>query len=38
MNQTRSEFVRMLLLVAAVVASVILIFFAFGYVLGRLLL
>ena len=38
MNQTRSEFARMLLLVAVVVASVILLFFTLGYALGRLLL
>jgi hypothetical protein len=33
-----SEFARMLLLVASVVALVILVFFAIGYGLGRLLL
>jgi hypothetical protein len=37
-NQTGSEFLRMLLLVAVVVASVILVFFALGYGLGQLLL
>jgi preprotein translocase subunit SecE len=39
MNQpSGSELVRMLALVAVVVASVILVFFAIGYGLGRLLL
>jgi hypothetical protein len=33
-----SELARMLLLVAAVVATVILVFFAIGYGLGRVLL
>jgi hypothetical protein len=33
-----SELARMLLFVAAIVASVILVFFLVGYVLGRLLL
>jgi preprotein translocase subunit SecE len=37
-QQSGSELVRMLLLVAAVVATVILVFFAIGYGLGRLLL
>jgi preprotein translocase subunit SecE len=39
MNQpSGSELVRMLALVAIVVAAVILVFFAIGYGLGRLLL
>jgi preprotein translocase subunit SecE len=37
-QQSGSELARMLLLVAAVVAFVILIFFGVGYGLGRLLL
>jgi preprotein translocase subunit SecE len=37
-QQSGSELARMLLLVAAVVALVILIFFAIGYGLGRVLL
>ena len=37
-QQSGSEVARMLLLVAAVVALVILVFFAIGYGLGRLLL
>ena len=37
-QQSGSELARMLLLVAAVVALVILVFFAVGYGLGRLLL
>jgi preprotein translocase subunit SecE len=37
-QQSGSEVVRMLLLVAGVVAVVILVFFAIGYGLGRLLL
>jgi preprotein translocase subunit SecE len=37
-EHSRSEIARMLLLVAAVVALVILVFFAIGYGLGRLLL
>ena len=37
-QQSGSELARMLLLVAAVVALVILIFFGVGYGLGRLLL
>jgi hypothetical protein len=37
-HQSGSELVRMLLLVAAVVATVILVFFAIGYGLGRVLL
>jgi preprotein translocase subunit SecE len=37
-HQSRSELFRMLLLVAIVVASVILVFFAIGYGLGRVLL
>jgi preprotein translocase subunit SecE len=37
-HQSRSELARMLLLVAVVVASVILVFFAIGYGLGRALL
>jgi preprotein translocase subunit SecE len=37
-QQSGSELARMLLFVAAVVALVILIFFAIGYGLGRLLL
>jgi preprotein translocase subunit SecE len=37
-QQSGSEVVRMLLLVAAVVAFVILVFFGIGYGLGRLLL
>jgi preprotein translocase subunit SecE len=38
MSQGRSELFRMLALVAMVVATVILVFFALGYALGRLLL
>jgi preprotein translocase subunit SecE len=38
MSQGGSELFRMLALVAVVVATVILIFFAIGYGLGRLLL
>jgi preprotein translocase subunit SecE len=37
-QQSGSELARMLLLVAAVVALVILVFFAIGYGLGRILL
>jgi preprotein translocase subunit SecE len=37
-QQSGSELARMLLLVAAVVALVILVFFGIGYGLGRLLL
>jgi preprotein translocase subunit SecE len=37
-QQSGSELARMLALVAAVVALVILVFFAIGYGLGRLLL
>jgi preprotein translocase subunit SecE len=37
-EQSRSELARMLLLVAAVVALVILVFFAIGYGLGQVLL
>jgi preprotein translocase subunit SecE len=37
-HQSGSELVRMLLLVAIVVATVILVFFAIGYGLGRVLL
>lgn len=38
MNQSGSEVVRMLLFVAAIVAAVILVFFALGYGLGQVLL
>jgi preprotein translocase subunit SecE len=37
-QQSGSELARMLLLVAAVVALVVLVFFGIGYGLGRLLL
>lgn len=37
-GQSGSELVRMLLLVAALVATVILVFFGVGYGLGKLLL
>jgi preprotein translocase subunit SecE len=36
LNRTGSELARMLLLVAGLVATVILVFFAIGYGLGRL--
>jgi preprotein translocase subunit SecE len=37
-RETRSELISMMGLVAAVVAGVILVFFALGYIFGRLFL
>ena len=37
-REARSELLGMMLLVAAVVAVVILVFFGFGYIFGRLFL